>query len=170
MRELEIRLSGRQCSGERVVRVDDESLKLKKNKFGNYVGTYQTEKDRVTVKVYNLLDVGGVLWFLTQIFFFLISIFGIFDIHRKEKCLKMDFEAEVELKEENKITLQVNLPKENEKAITVQTELPNREITNNFYLDIRAKKTLKLLLAAKIITAIAVIATVVAVVVVKIIG
>ncbi len=160
MRELEIKLTGVQNLGETIISIDDKPVNVKKNEFGNLVCKYQTENDRVNIKVYRILDIGGVLWFITQLFFFIISIFGIFDVHYKERCMVVDFEAEVDLKEENKLTLQFNTPQENAQAINIQTDLTSREVSNKYYLDAEAKKTLKGLRIAKIILALAIIVTV----------
>lgn len=158
MKELEIKLTGAQNLGETVISIDDKPVNFKKNEFGSYVCKYQTENDKVNIKVFRMLDVGGVIWFLTQIFFFLISIFGLLDIHHREKCLVVDFELDVDLKDENNLTLQFNSLKENEKAITVQTELTNKEVSNKYYLDAKAKKTLKVLTITKILLALAIVA------------
>lgn len=167
MRELEIKLTGRQFTGETVVSIDDKPVKFKKNEFGNLVCKYQTENDKINVKVYRLLDVGGFVWFITQLFFFVISIFGIFDIHHRERCFVVDFESEFDLKEENKITLRLYPPHQSEKAIDIETELTFKEISNEYFLDATAKKTLIGLTITKIILALAIIATVVVVLFVK---
>lgn len=164
MREVEIKLTGTQNLGETVIKIDDKPVRFKKNEFGSYVCKYQTENDKVNIKVLKMLDVGGVWWFITQLFFFIISIFGIFDIHHKERCLIVDFEADFDLNEENKITLQVQSPKEDTKAIAVETNLSTQEISNTYYLDEKAKKTFKILNIAKIILALAIVATIIIVV------
>lgn len=170
MRELEIKLIGHYNLSDTVINVDGNPVKFRKNQFGHLVCNYQTEKDKVNVKIYRMLDVGGVLWFLTQIFFFLISIFGIFDIHRRERCLIPDFEAEFDLKEENKLTLQFNSPQGSGAAIKIITDLTSRVISNEYYLDVKAKKILKGLLLTKIFLALAIIATVITVLVIKLWG
>lgn len=162
MRDLELKLTGTQNSGEMVVCIDDKPVKLKKNEFGSFICKYHTESNKVNVKAFELLDVGGIAWFITQIFFFLISIFGIFDIHRKEKCLVLNFETDVDLKEENQITLQLNSPSENGHAIDVQTALPYREISNSYYLDKKARKTLKNLRLTKIFLTLAIVVAAIA--------
>lgn len=167
MKDLELKIIGGQNLGEKIVSIDDKPVKVKNNKFGNIECQYQTENEKVNIKVYRALDVGGVLWFITQLFFFVISIFGIFDIRRKEKCIVVDFEAEVYLKEENKITLQFNPPQENEKAINVETDLTSKEISNNYYVDTKAKKTLKCLKITKIFLAVASIITAIVVMIIK---
>lgn len=167
MKELEIKLTGAQNIGETIVSIDDKPVKFKKNEFDSLVCKYQTENDKVNIKVIRMLDIGGVFWFLTQIFFFLITIFGLFDIHHKERCLVVDFETEVDLKEENTLTLQFNTPQENGTAITLQTDLTNKEISNKYYLDTKAKKKLKALKITKIFLALAILVTVIVVLMIK---
>lgn len=159
MRELEIKLMGGQSLGEKIVCIDGEPMKVTKNGFGNLICKYQTENDKVNVKVYRMLDVGGVIWFITQLFFFIISIFGIFDVHRKEKCFVIDFEIEVDLREENKLTLQLNTPQKDVQAINIETDLTIKEVSNMYYLDTKAKKTLTVLKITKIVLALAIIVT-----------
>lgn len=163
MRELEIKLVGQINLGELVVSIDNKPVKLKKYVFGCLICKYQTGKDKVNIKVYRMLDVGGFIWFLTQIFFYLISIFGIFDVRRKERCFVVDFETEIDLKDQNKITLQLNNAKENEQAINVQTDLDSHEISNKYYLDYKAKKTLKVLKITKVLLTLAIMAIVIVV-------
>ncbi len=167
MRDVELKLTGTQNSGEIVVCFDDKPVNFKKNEFGSLICKYHTENNKVNIKAFGMLDVGGIVWFITQIFFFLISVFGIFDIHRKEKCMVFNFETEVDLKEENKITLQLNSPQENGQAIDVQTDLTNREISNRYYLDTKAKKTLKILRLTKIFLTLAIVITAIAVLMIK---
>lgn len=167
MREVEIKLTGQQIIGDTVIKIDDKPVKFKKNKFGSLVCKYQTESDKINIKVFRTLDVGGIFWFLTQIFFFLISIFGIFDVHHKERCLVIDFESEFELKEENKITLQVNSPRENEGAISIETSLISQVVSNKYYLDTNAKKLLKYLKFTKIFLILAIVIIAIIVLMVK---
>ncbi len=159
MRNLEIKLTGRQYSGETVLTVDGDPVKFKTNEFGNLVCKYQTESEKVNIKIYRLLDVGGFGWFITQLFFFIISIFGLFDIHRRERCLVVDFECELDLKEESKLTLRFNTPQKNGKALAVETDLTGREISNEYYLDAKAKRVLRGLTVTKIFLALAIVAT-----------
>lgn len=156
MRELEVKITGQQAHGESSIHIDGQPVTFKNNEFGSSVCKYQTEKDKLNIKIFRVLDVGGIVWFITQLLFFIISIFGIFDVHRKERCIIVDFEIDVDLKEENKITLQFGSPQEQGKAIEVQTDLAYEEVTNNFFVDVKAKKTLKILRVAKIILTLAI--------------
>lgn len=167
MKELEINFAGRPRLSETAVYIDDQPVEYTKNKNGNWVCKYQTENDKVNIKVYRMMDIGGVGWFLLQILFFLIGIFGILDINRRERCLVIDFETEVELNEQSSLTLQFNRPKENQPAITVQTELQTQEISNTYYVDTKAKKIRKGLVLTKVFLALAIIGAIIAILIVK---
>lgn len=143
------------------IKIDDSRIKLKSNEFKNLQGTYKTDKDRARITIFKPLDTGGKLWFFVQIFFFIISIFGIFDIHRRDKCLGLVYDAEVDLAENGSMTLTCNAPKADSKAFAVSTNLQVNELENAYYVDEKAKKTRKLLLVSKIITAIIIVAIVI---------
>ena len=166
MKSLNLKVTGSQYLGNSIVYVDDKPVNLKRNEFKNLTCKYETEKDTVNLKVYRMLDVGGVWWFITQLFFFIISIFGLFDIHSKNRALGLEYECEVYLKEENNITLSCNPPRDNTQAFKVETDSQITELSNKFYIDQSAKKTFKKLLIAKIVTALAIIAVVITVLVV----
>lgn len=158
MKILEIKLMGLYNVSNIILKVNDSPLTLKKNEFGSLVGVYKTEEEKVRVKINNYLNIGGVIWFLIQIFFFLISILGIFDVHRKEKCMMIDFEMDVDLKEENHITLQLNSQKkERSQAVQIQTDLVFHEVMNEYFLDSVAKRKLKVLKITKIVLTIIII-------------
>ena len=170
MKTLALKINGHSNFSTTVVTVDGKPIKFKKNSFGNLTGKYQTAQDKVKIKIYNVLDVGGIFWFITQLFFFLISIFGIFDLHCREKCVVLDFEMDVDLQDDNQLTLQINPPRLDGKAINVETNLVCQELVNQYQCDEQAKRTMKNLRWAKIICAVAVVAVVTLVVVNKIIG
>ena len=78
--------------------------------------------------------------------FFFITLFGLFDIHARERGLVIDFEAQVDLGvQANELTLKFNYPKENAQAITVQTGLDCLVTADEFRKDDKAVKILKCL-------------------------
>ncbi len=163
MKELVIRLTGLQKIGEAEVYIDGAPARFEAASNGA-VCKYQTEKDSVNIRVYRALNVGGVFWFITQLVFFLITLFGLFDIHARERGLVIDFEARVDLGvQANELTLKFNYPKENAQAITVQTGLDCRVTADEFRKDDKAVKILKGLKWAKSACAIATVATAIAV-------
>lgn len=159
MKEVNIKIMG--DARDTVLFADGERLNLKKNEFHNYACKYATEKDRIKIELYRELDVGGVLWFITQLFFFVISIFGIFDTHIKRSAVVFDFSAEVDIPDSGDICLKLNRRSESGQAVTLETAFNAQESANEYYVDEKARKTFKLLRIAKVLTAIAVVAIVI---------
>lgn len=167
MKEINLKIQGQPSNlGEMLIQIDGKTVQCKKNEFGNFTGHYQTQNDKLQLKIFNVLDVGGIFWFLTQIFFFIITIFGIFDVHRQTKCMVIDFDAEIDLQDDNQITLQFNHPNTDGKAVEISTNLICQERANQYQPATRAQRTLKLLKFTKIFLTIAaiVIATLVTVI------
>lgn len=149
MRTLNLKLTGERSLGNCCLFIDDEHVKFKKNKFGNLVINYKTEKERISIEIFNVLDFGGIFWFLTQIFFFVISIFGIFDIHHKQKYIAFSYKSEIHLKEDSHMVLRCNPLKDNTKAFNLETNLEVIEEINIFFVDENARRKRKLLAIIK---------------------
>lgn len=158
MNKIALKLTGNKAG--MAVHIDGKPLVAKKNNFKNSAVEYVTEKEKVKIEVFRYADVGGVGWFLLQLVFFLVSIFGIFDVRRRERCVMPFFAIEAELAETNALTLKPNPPRAGQRAFEIETDARVNEIVNEYYFDEKAKKTLKALLAVKIVLAIAVIAAV----------
>lgn len=61
------------------VSVDGRRVKGKSDKTGNMIYTYHTDEDRAKVEIFNVNELSSSLWWLWSIFYFFISVFGIFD-------------------------------------------------------------------------------------------
>ena len=161
MNELNVKLVAPKNIGYPLVRIDGEDVKFTRNKYGNFVYKYQTDNQTARIEVYRCMDVGGFFWFVAQLFFFLISLFGLFDIHRRERCVTLDFAMEIDLNQTSDVTLRCKPRKENSVAVEVVTELPTRVLSNRYYVDETAKKKLKILTAVKVVLAIAIVVAVI---------
>lgn len=164
-RTLNLKLSGFGGVGQYSVTADGEQLKFKKNKFGNYECKRPVESDSVKIEVYKYSDTGGVWWFLTQILFFIISVFGIFDVHGKKKFICINFATTIDLSTvpdggEVNVTLRRNPPKDGTRAIEVESGAKATVSPNAYFVDAKAKRLNKILIVSKILTAVAVIASV----------
>ena len=160
MNVLDLKLTG--APAGTVIRIDGAPLKTRKNKFKNGEARYETEKNSVRIEAFRYADVGGAVWFVLQLVFFLISIFGIFDMRRREKCIKPCFAADVALTGADVVTLKANHPRAGQRAFEIQTDARINELSNEYYLDGKEKKKLKALLVAKILVAVAAVAAIVA--------
>ena len=61
------------------VLVDGRPVKGKADKTGNIVYTYHTDNAETKVEIFNVNELASPLWWLWSIFYFFISVFGIFD-------------------------------------------------------------------------------------------
>lgn len=157
MNQLTLKITGSNYLSNSVILVDGRPIHIKKNQFGSHTATYKTEKDNVNIKLVTYLDHGGIVWFLTQLIFFIISIFGIFDTHEKVNYTVINYEADVTLNGETTLTLRC-YPKSNTKPIEVKSDdVSVMEKENSYVINQSAKKTIKILLLSKIILAIAMI-------------
>lgn len=170
MKELNLKLLGDVQMGETMVLIDGKSAKFKRNEFKNLVCHYETPNDSVKIEIYKAMDVGGVFWFLAQLFFFVISIFGIFDVYSKGRAVCFEYKAVVNLSEgKNDISLRYRNVKQDGEAFVADGGDLNVELNRRF-VDPKAKKKLKILNISKVLLAIAIVAVAIAVVAVKVIG
>jgi len=134
MRNLEIKLKG--CAGIiPVVKIDGKSIKLKNNTFGNKVANFQTDKEKVNVKIYRYLELGGKFWLLTEILFFLISLFGVFDAKRDKSCTILDVDLDVSLNEQTILALALNSNKKDKKGVAIEVNTEVQENSNICFVD-----------------------------------
>lgn len=122
--------------------IDNNPVKLKKNKYGSLDGNYQTENSEIELKVCRYLELSGKLWLLMSMVFFIISIFGIFNPPYDRKCIQIDYLCKIKLKETNDIKIKINTQNAGDKAIEVESDCEIEEITNAFQIDKVAKKRL----------------------------
>jgi hypothetical protein len=139
--------------------IDDKEVKLKKNEFGSFEHTLQTEKDSVNIKVKTFLEVNSKWWLLVNLFFFIISVFGIFDYRLPKDCKVMNFETNVKLSDEqNEVNIALANVLPGKPCAEVNTKCETNEILNICTVDERAKKRLKTLKIIKLVSWLAIIA------------
>lgn len=167
MNTVNLKITGTQHLSDVVVSINDQPVKLKLNQFDNLVGTVQVEQPSAKIKIYKMLDVGGIGWFITQLFFFVISVFGLLDVRMRNRDLGVLYESEFQLNGDTEMTLRANLPRNQAPAFTVESDATVIEHSNLYTVDAKAKRTLKLLRWAKVLLALAIIGVVIAVVAAK---
>lgn len=150
MKTLNITLKGTSKLSPNVL-VDGKFVKLKKNQFGNYIGSIQTEKSEVDLVIQKYHELSGKLWFLMSILFFVISLFGLFDIRYGKNNYVIDSKFHIKLNEDvTNFAATINL--NNAKgAIQFETNAEIKEELNVCFEDEVVKKRKKILLATKIV-------------------
>lgn len=141
-----------------VVQVDGKHLKFKKNEFGSYQKTIETEKDKMEIVVYRYMEINSRLWWLMSIFLFVFSIFGLLDTMKEKNCLIIDFKMDVDLKDSSSCNVELSIGKQTDdgKAVEVKSDAPYEEITNTSFVDEKAKKRLKIMKFVKLFVFIAI--------------
>lgn len=128
---------GNNSSLNTLVLIDDKKVEPTKNEFGNSIYHVQTEKESVNIKIYSYSELSSKLWYLMNILFFFISVFGIFDSRPNKSGLSLKAEYNVKLKESNNnISLKYNFPLQaGKEAISFKEDLEAEKIENTYYID-----------------------------------
>ena len=79
------------------ITVDGSKVKFTKDKYGNYTYIHKTESNIANVKIINYLDINTKHWFISNIIFFIISLFGILDKKFDKSFIVKDCEFNVNL-------------------------------------------------------------------------
>ncbi len=133
------------------ISIDDQYVKCKKNDFGSYEATVETEKEEIKLAFTRDLELKAKLWWLYAIISFIVSIFGILDPPYDRKCISMNCLFNIKLNQENNITIRFNTLTSNGKAVELETENSFEEINNEYKIDKTAKKRWIALLVIKIV-------------------
>lgn len=158
MKHLKLQMVGESNVNFPVVTIDGEPVKFEKEKSsGRLVYDFQSKKDSVKIELFRCIDAGGFFWFLTQLFFFLISVFGLFDLHRRERSLITHFAMEANLEDDSEITLKCRAPRVNTEAATIKANCETKMLYNEYVIDQKTKKLFKALTLTKVFLALAIV-------------
>lgn len=155
MNKLNLKFRGGKLK-DLLIQIDNDPIKFKQNKFGNFEYNYETEKDVVNIKIQRVLELQSKFWFLWQMLFFVISLFGIFDRRLDKRCVIIDAEYNVNVNENSQIEFMLDYTKP-ESVLKVQSNAEIEQVKNVSYVDKNLKKRLKILRLTKIFTAIGVV-------------
>lgn len=135
-----------------LIEIDGKAVDYKRNKDGNIEIKHQTENDCANVSVKNVLEINGRCWWLVQMLYFIISLFGLLNPRLPKACYKLEYQAKVNLTDgDNNLTLKFCNLKNNGKAVEVVSELNIEEEINESSIDQKAKKRKKWLLVSQLI-------------------
>ena len=150
MNTLSLKISG--CPrGHASVLIDGKKTKLKFNQYGNFEGTYTTDKSSIELSIYKYLEINGKLWFLMSLVFFFVGILGILDPWYDKSCIVFAYQVKIDLNETCEVKLALNRYSNNGRAYEISTECKYQEITNVYYVDNKAKKRLKIMKFVKFV-------------------
>lgn len=134
-----------------IVELDGKVISCKQNKYKTNLISYKTEKDYVDIEIKNALEINGPCWWLIQMFFYIISLFGILNPKLEKFCYLVNYKSRIYLtNNENEAVIKFNLFKENARAVEVATQNSVEESLNEYLLDVEAKRRKKILKISRI--------------------
>lgn len=145
MNKLNLRLQGGMGIRPKI-QIDGQEMKYNRKKHEAIQIAHETDKSQVLLEISNILEINGPLWFIMQMLFFVVSVFGIFNPRLEKQCFLVSYKAKINLQEgENKVVLKFNQLAVNSPAISVINEASVEVMENNCVLDKKAKKRKKIL-------------------------
>ena len=149
MRTLNLKIQGTQGLKPHIM-IDGKTVHYKRNKFKNIEITHETEKDSIEVSVSNILEILGPCWWLVQMAFFVISLFGILNPKLEKLCYELNYKAKINLLEGENDILVKFLPSETQ---VMQCDNENVEVLlSECTVSEEAKKRNKILKISKILS------------------
>ena len=157
MKTINLKMSGLSSKLNPIVKIDDSVIKGKKNEFGSYEASYETEKDEVEISISRNLELNSKLWWLYSLISFIVSIFGIFEPPYDRKNIVVDCKFVVKLNDINEIKIKFNSMAKQGKAVEIETQNEFNEIKNEYYVDKKAKTKWRILIILKLVIWVAII-------------
>ena len=139
--------------------IDGKAIKTKKSGIGAKTGVFKTEKDKVEISIFRYLEINGRLWFLMNIIYFLIGVFGIFDFLYDKNCAVLDCKFVVDTTEQTNLEIAFNSLIDKGRAVEIESDTNVTEIKNMYYVDQKAKKRRKIAIITRIVLLIAIVVT-----------
>lgn len=150
MKSLKIKVSGVRKQNP-LFFIDDKEVVFKKNQFGSFEHFVQTEANSVNIKIKTLLELRSRWWFVAGIFFFIISLFGIFDYRFPKSCATISLDLNAKLgKDSQEINIHLFKTTSQKTCAEVRGELEFEEVENAFIVDTTAQKRRKTLRITKL--------------------
>lgn len=145
MKTLNLKLQGG-LELKPIIEIDGKVVPYKRNKYKNIILSYETDKEEIDLRIKNILEINGPYWWLIQMFFFIITIFGILNPKLEKLCYSINYHSKIKLdKEKTAIAIKFNPLKDKNRAIETIDEGEITEIENEYLLDLKAKKRKKIL-------------------------
>lgn len=143
MNNVEIKING-YLDKKTIIMINEKLVKPKKNKFGGLSVNYSTESETCNLKIFNYFENSGKLWYLIYAVYFLISVFGLFDLPLRKKRLNVVLSTNLNLSEHCTFNVKLNAPKNNEEYATIESENTFEIIDNRAFINTTIKKRIKI--------------------------
>ncbi|MBP3431979.1 MAG: hypothetical protein J6K39_03915 [Clostridia bacterium] len=125
-------------------------VKLKKHDNRTRTCVVEPEQKTVDVVIYKSHAYTGKCWFWWNLLYFIISIFGIFDVRQEKRCLCVDCRFKIDVEKDSKVTLKILNFEDGGKVLEIESEAKVEELSNVQGYDKEAQKKHKKMNKAKI--------------------
>ena len=129
--------------------------RIKEDKKNGFI--YETDKPTCDIVVKSYSRYQTKLWLILEIFYFIISIFGIFDMRFDKYCYTTHCKMRVTVGENTKLVMRVIAPRNDGVVARVETDAKVEVIENEYHIDREAVKKQKLAKKCKIVLIVAVV-------------
>ncbi|MBO7218539.1 MAG: hypothetical protein J6V40_01020 [Clostridia bacterium] len=139
--------------------IDGKLMTPKKLKGSKKTGFWhKTDKNYADIEIKTYSRFQSKMWFIVEMLFFIISVFGIFDQRFDKFCYTTHCKVRVQVNAETNVALRVITPRNNGVVARVETDVAYEAIENEYIIDRDALKKQKLLNKGKIAIVLLVIA------------
>lgn len=132
--------------------LDNMQINGKKCKFTvneDKTRTCFVEADRADIVICKTHFYTGKAWFWWSLLYYIISIFGIFDLRQNKRCQVIDCRFEVNLEKDKKVILKIQNFEDGGAFAEIESEETINLINNTQYFDKVAQKRIKKMKKAK---------------------
>lgn len=141
--------------------VDGKRVSFKKKKKQRFA-SIQTEKENVELEIKRYSRYNFKLWFLNELIFFIISIFGIFDQRFGNFCYETTCKIQIPLTNEStNFAFRFLVPKNNGEVVRIEKGSDGEIVENKFIKNNVLAKRAKIMRGTKIATTILILAAVI---------
>ena len=130
--------------------VNDKIVKLKKEKNKNYTCEVETEEKTCNLVIYKSHYYSGKNWFWWNLLYFVVSVFGLFDIKHDKKCVVYDGRFNLPIDGDTNIVIKRQDFEDGGKLATIETTAQVEEVSNIQFYDKEARKRHRIMKKFKI--------------------
>ena len=130
--------------------INNKHVKVKKDRDGKKRCQFETNEPEVEIRISQNHYYYGKNWFWWNLLYYVVSIFGIFDIRQNTKFLVIDCVFKLHITEDTTATLKILNFQDGGKFLEIQSNADVEEISNKYYFDKEAKQKHRKMKKAKI--------------------
>ena len=141
MAKLKININGYNNALESLT-INGKPQKITKTKDGKRFCEVECEKE-TQISIHKSHFYTGKAWFWWSFLYFIVSIFGLFDVRQNKRCYVFDCKFNINVETDTELTLAVQTFKDGSKFAELTTDAELTELSNIQFFDKEAQKRQK---------------------------